>query len=376
MKVASIVGARPNFIKLAAVNDVFRECFEHIIIHTGQHYDFEMSKIFFDQLKIPEPNYYLDVGSGSSVYQIGEIIKRSEEILQQEKPDLVIVYGDTNSTLAGALAAIKVGLKVAHIEAGLRIFDLNMPEEVNRRIVDHISSLLFAPTPTALKNLLYENVIGRIHLTGDVHVDVLKNWIKIAKSKSRILEKIGVKNEEYVVATIHRVENVEEIEKLKKIFTLFLEISKYNKIIFPVHPRTKKKIQENGLDALLNNTNNIILTEPLGYLDFLNLLVNCNKVLTDSGGVQREAYLLNKPVIVFRKSTEWMELVEIGWVYLLDLNKIGDYRYVAKSIFEFKPNKSIRGLLGNGKASKKIANIIMEYLREIKLNESYQHLSI
>jgi UDP-N-acetylglucosamine 2-epimerase (non-hydrolysing) len=357
MKLLSIVGARPNYIKLAAVYDVFSRSFEHIIVDTGQHYDYEMNRIFFDQLSIPEPNYFLGVGSGSHCYQIGEILKNAEEILLNEKPDIVVVYGDTNSALGGALAAIKSGFRVAHVEAGLRSFDLCMPEEMNRRIIDHISYILFAPTRGSVENLLRENVIGKIFLTGDVHVDILLKWLETAETKSTILEKLNLDSGDYIVVTIHRVENVENVDRLTRIIELINGISKLYKVVFPIHPRTGKKLMDTGLLEKID-VENVILTEPLGYLDFLKLLKYSDRVITDSGGVQREAYLLKKPTIVLRKTTEWIELVKAGWIKLYD----PDIKIPLEEILSFKPSPHYENILGDGNASEKIAKILLSEL--------------
>jgi UDP-N-acetylglucosamine 2-epimerase (non-hydrolysing) len=354
-KIVSIVGARPNYIKLAAVHDVFSRFFEHIIIDTGQHYDYVMNKIFFDQLEIPSPHYFLDIGSGSHGYQVGEIIKRVEEVLLREKPDLVVVYGDTNSALGGAVAAAKAGFKTAHVEAGLRSFDMSMPEEINRRIIDQISSLLFAPTENACRNLLRESVPGRIFLTGDVHVRILRKWMLIAEKISDILTGLGIKPNSYIVVTAHRVENVDYAHRLSKLVHLIREIAEYETVVFPVHPRTRRSLVGTKLDQLVMHSN-VILTEPLGYVDFIKLLKHCHMVLTDSGGVQREAYLTRKPIIILRRNTEWVELVETGWAKLLDLEQ----RVDAKSILEWKPENYVEGLLGDERAPERIAEIIKE----------------
>jgi len=357
MKILSIVGARPNYVKLAAVYEVFNRLFEHIVIDTGQHYDYEMNRIFFDQLSIPEPNYFLGVGSGSHGYQVGEILIRAEEILLKEKPDIVIVYGDTNSALGGALAAIKSGFRVAHVEAGLRSFDLYMPEEVNRRVIDHISYMLFAPTQGAVENLLRENVTGKIFLTGDVHVDILLKWLEIAETKSTILERLNLNSGSYIVATIHRVENVENMDRLSRIVELINYIGRFCKVIFPVHPRTKRKMIDTSLLKKID-VSDVLLTEPLGYLDFLKLLRHSDRVITDSGGVQREAYLLKKPTIVLRKTTEWVELVKTGWIKLCD----PDTKMVPEEILSFKPGSYPENILGDGNASEKIAKTLLNEL--------------
>ena len=238
MKIASVVGARPNFIKLAPVSKELRKEFDEVIIHTGQHYDYEMDKVFFDELGIPEPDYHLGVGSGSHGYQTGEMLMRVEEVLTKEKPDMVLVFGDTNSTLAGALAAVKLHIKVAHVEAGLRSYDKKMPEEINRVLTDHCSDLLFCPTETGVKNLKNEGFAKGIYLTGDVMVDALQEKnIKIAEKKSKILDELNLKPEEYYLATVHRVENTDDFSRLKSIVDAFCEIKH---IIFPCHPRTEK----------------------------------------------------------------------------------------------------------------------------------------
>lgn len=359
MKILSVVGARPNFIKLAAVASLFKERFQHVIVHTGQHYDYEMSKIFFDQLSIPEPDYHLGVGNGSHAYQTGEMMKRTENVLMKERPALVVVYGDTNSTLAGALASVKAGFKVAHVEAGLRSFELEMPEEINRRVVDQISHLLFAPTQVAIENLKKESVMGKVFLTGDVHADMLFKWMDVAKRSSVAFERLPLNKGEYIVVTIHRIENVENPYRLKNILTSLKKLSEHYKIVFPVHPRTNIRIAELGLRYLIEDPN-IILTKPLGYIDFIKLVASSNKVLTDSGGVQREAYLLRKPVIVLRDRTEWVELVEKGWVLLL--NPVHDINI--NFILDFNPSNYPEGLLGDGRASERIARIVEIFLEE------------
>jgi len=353
MKVVSVVGARPNFIKLASLNPLLEEGFEHIIVHTGQHYDYELSRIFFENLEIPEPDHYLGVGSGSHGYQVGEMVKRVEEVLVEEKPSLVLVYGDTNSTLAGALAAVKAGFKVAHVEAGLRSYDMRMPEEVNRRVVDHISHLLFAPTPTAISNLKAEAVLGEAFLTGDVHVDILRRWLKVAES-SRILSRLGLKEKDYTVVTVHRAENVDDSTRLASIVEGLTSLRK--QLVFPVHPRTRKALMRYGLYGKISSSN-VILTEPLGYLDFIKLLKYAELAVTDSGGVQREAFLLGVPCLVLRDRTEWIELVESGWVKL-----VPDPLRLSSLVRSFEKPKARLPLLGNGRAAERIVQIIREKL--------------
>ncbi len=353
-KIVSVVGARPNFIKLASVNDILSKKFEHIVIHTGQHYDYELSKVFFEHLNIQEPDYYLGVGSGSYGYQIGEMIKRLEKVLIKEKPDIVLVYGDTNSALGGALAAVEARLKVAHVEAGLRSYDPNMIEEINRKITDHVSYLLFAPTRNAIENLKKENVYGKIFLTGDVHVDVLKRWLSTIERKSDILARLGLENKNYLVATVHRAENTDDPARLLNIVKALTKIECM--IVLPLHPRTRSALKKFGFYKLLSSSKNIKIIKPLGYIDFIKLVKHSYKVITDSGGVQREAYLLRVPSIVLRDRTEWIELVEYGWVKLVDANP----EKVVDAVKNFEPDHYVTGLLGNGKAGEKIIDIIKD----------------
>ncbi len=357
LKIVSIVGARPNFVKLAGVYGYFKKYFDHIVIHTGQHYDYELSKVFFKDLDIPEPDYYLGVGSGSHGYQVGEGIKRIEEALLREKPDLVVVYGDTNSTLAGALAAVKAGFPVAHVESGLRSFDLSMPEEVNRRVTDHISQLLFAPTDNAVVNLLKENVMGEIYLTGDIHVDVLYKWTKIAEGESSILEELGLQPNNYITVTVHRAENTDNPARLGRIIKLLVEASRITRIVFPIHPRTRKALTRYGLLGKLREAENILIIKPLGYIDFIKLLKYSKIVITDSGGVQRESYLLGKPCLVLRDRTEWVELVKAGWVKLVDVDIDVALIYI-KSLDALTRVKT-ENLLGDGKTGERITRILL-----------------
>jgi len=350
-KIASIVGARPNFIKCAPLSREIRKEFNEVIIHTGQHYDYEMNKVFFEELNIPEPDYHLDVGSGSHGYQTGEMIKRIEEVLLKEEPDLVLVYGDTNSTIAGALAASKLHITVAHIESGLRSYDKSMPEEINRILTDHCSDILFCPTETSADNLKREGVMNGVHLTGDVMVDALKENIKIAEKKERILDEIDLKSKEYYLATIHRAENTDDFERLENIVDAFCEIGN---LVFPCHPRTEKSLKGFGLwDRLVENTRVI---RPVGYLDMLVLEKNAMKILTDSGGVQKEAYIFKIPCITLRDNTEWVETVEDGWNVLVG----ADEEKIVREVNEFEPGTKQRNVFGEGDASWRISKIVGE----------------
>ena len=347
MKIATVVGVRPQFIKMAPVSKELRKHFDEIVIHTGQHYDYEMNKVFFDELNIPEPDYHLGVGSGSHGYQTGEMLKRIEEVLMEEKPDFVSTYGDTNSTLAGALAGAKLHIKVGHVEAGMRSFDKSMPEEINRVLVDHCSDLLFCSTKTAVENLRREGITDGVYLTGDVMVDSLLYNKEIAECKSAILNDLDLKSIEYLVATVHRASNTDNKENLKNMVDAFLEVDKT--IIFPMHPRTEKFLKEYGLYDKLKES--VKLIKPLGYLDFLKLMNHAKKIITDSGGIQKEAYILKVPCITLRENTEWVETVEDGWNVLAGANK----KRIIKMVTNFEPLfKTHKDRFGSGNASREI----------------------
>lgn len=354
MKIASVVGARPNFIKLAPLFKALSNEFEQLIIHTGQHYDYEMDKIFFDELKMPDPDYHLGVGSGTHGYQVGEIVKKTEEVLLKEKPVLVIVYGDTNSTLGGALASSKLGIRTAHVEAGLRCYDRKMPEEINRILTDHSSDILFCPTRLAVRNLKKEGITRNVFKVGDVMVDSIKENLKIAEKKSDILFKLNLKPKSYILATLHRAENTDILERLTGIIQAFEKIPN---LVFVCHPRTRKILEKNGFLSKLSER--ILITPPVGYFDMLILEKNAEKILTDSGGVQKEAYLLNIPCITLRKRTEWIETVEAGWNILAGT----DRNLILESVKNFQPKSKWRNIFQVG-ASKKILQILKNYLSE------------
>ncbi|MFW9882446.1 MAG: non-hydrolyzing UDP-N-acetylglucosamine 2-epimerase [Candidatus Thorarchaeota archaeon] len=351
MKIVSIVGARPQFIKAAPVSKQIRKKHQEILLHTGQHYDKELSKIFFDDLKIPKPDYNLGIGSDSHAKQIGKMLIEIEKVLLKEKPDFVLVYGDTNSTLAGAISAAKLQIHVAHVEAGLRSFDRRMPEELNRVMTDHISNILFCPTETAIKNLKKEGIVKGVFNIGDVMVDVLLNNLRLA-ARSKILTKLGLKKDQYLVATIHRPSNTDNKDNLKNIVEAFIGSEK--KIIFPVHFRTQKYLRKFKLLIKLNRSKNVKAIDPIGYYDFLWLMNNSKKILTDSGGIQKEAYILAKPCITLRENTEWVETIEEGWNVLVYTNK----KKILKAILDFNPIKPPKKLYGDGKASVEIVKIL------------------
>ncbi len=349
MIVASVVGARPNFVKLAPVSRELRKRLDEVIIHTGQHYDYEMDRIFFDDMGIPSPNYHLGIGSGSHGFQTGEMLKKVEEVLIREKPDVVLVFGDTNSTLAGALAAAKLHIKVAHIEAGLRSYDRSMPEEINRVLVDHCSDLLLCPTETAVENLREEGIVKNVYLTGDVMVDAQRDCAKIAEIRSHILEDLKLKSKGYYLATIHRASNTDDPERLKAIIEALEELGD---VVFPCHPRAEKYLRRFGLWEDLNRKVRVI--KPVGYLDMISLEKSAKKIITDSGGVQKEAYLLNVPCITLREETEWVETVEDGWNVLACRDK----DEIVRLARDFVPSQERRDVFGKGDASAKSAELI------------------
>jgi len=350
MKIASIVGARPNFIKLAPVDkEMQKRGLDHIIIHTGQHYNYEMDRVFFEDMGIPSPEYHLGIGSGSHGFQTGEMLKKVEEALTAEKPDAVIVYGDTNSTLAGALAAVKMHIKCAHIEAGLRSYDRDMPEEVNRVLVDHCSDLLLCPTETAVDNLKKEGITENVYLTGDVMVDAQRDCERIAEEKSQILKRLGLKEKEYFLATIHRASNTDEKNNLAAIAEALQAL---DDVVFPCHPRTEKYLKDFGLWQGLSARINVI--KPVGYLDMLLLEKNAKKIITDSGGVQKEAYLLGVPCITLRDETEWVETVDDGWNILVGPNR----EEIIDAARCFEPDHERQDVFGKGDASVRIVELV------------------
>jgi len=353
MKIITVVGARPQFIKAAPVSKELRKYFNEILIHTGQHYDDNMSKIFFEELGIPKPDYNLNIGSGNHGKMTGEMLGKLEEIYLKEKPDCILVYGDTNSTLAGALAASKLLIPVIHVEAGLRSFNKSMPEEQNRILTDHISKLLLVPTKDAEKNLEKEGIKNGVHNIGDVMYDAVLMFKEKSKIKEKLLEKIGVKKNEYILATIHRAENTNNIERLKNIIEALNESSAT--IVLPLHPRTKKFIEEYGL----NFAEDIKVIEPVGYLEMLMLEGNSQKIVTDSGGVQKEAYFMSKPCITMRDETEWVETVDVGWNVVVGTDKAK----ILESIKNFNPKNEQPYIFGDGKASEKIVELIKKYIK-------------
>jgi UDP-GlcNAc3NAcA epimerase len=352
MKIASIVGARPQFIKCASVSRELRKEHEEVLIHTGQHYDHGMSEVFFEELAIPKPDYNLNIGSGAHGHQTGAMLGAIEDVLQQENPDLVLVYGDTNSTLAGALAAAKLHVPVAHVEAGLRSFDRRMPEEINRVLTDHCSDLLFCPTETAARNLAVEGVTEGVFLVVDVMCDAMNHNRAVAEERSRVLEEVGVQPGGYLVVTVHRPSNTDSRENMAAIFGALGEAER--PVVFPVHPRTRKYLGEYGL--LERMPENVQVVEPLGYLDMLRLMAHAEKILTDSGGVQKEAYMLGVPCITLRENTEWVETVEAGWNVLVGAER----ESIIDAIRHFSPESQQKEIFGSGNASALIWEILTQ----------------
>lgn len=356
MKIISIIGARPQFLKEAALSKALKKHHQEIIVNTGQHYDYQMSKVFFGELHIAKPDYDLGVGSSTHGKQTALMIEKLEPILTKEKPDLVIVAGDTNTTLAGAICASKLGIPLAHIEAGMRSFDRSMPEEINRVITDHVSNLHFCSTKTAVLNLRNEGITKGVHHVGDVMIDALKENISIAERRSTILRKLNLTPKQYLLATIHRAGNTDSKENLKRIISAFLQSKEL--IVFPIHPRTEKYLRLHGLEKSIKNTN-IILTGPLGYMDMIVLEKNAKKILTDSGGIQKEAYFFKVPCITLRDSTEWVETVEDGWNMLTGANT----QAILKAIRSFNPRGRQTENYKNGKASENIVRVINRSFR-------------
>lgn len=321
IKILTVIGARPQFVKAAVVSRQIsrHENMREILVHTGQHYDKHMSELFFSQLDIPEPDYNLEIGSGPHGAQTGRMLEKLEQVMLEHKPHCVLIYGDTNSTIAGALAAVKLHIPVVHVEAGMRSFNRQMPEEVNRVASDHISNVLITSTPTATKNLENEGISpDKIFQTGDVMFDAARFYAQKALKESSILNTLGLAESGFALATVHRAANTDNPDTLGEIFEGLCRISTHKKVVFPVHPRTLKQLKAAGIlsqDIALNHTgkNGIMLCNPLGYLDMVMLEKNCCAVITDSGGVQKEAYFHHKPCLTIREQTEWTELVEGGW---------------------------------------------------------------
>lgn len=376
MKIVTVIGARPQIIKAAALSRAIKEHFEkevkEVIVHTGQHYDGNMSQVFFDELGIPAPNYNLGVGSASHGVQTAKMIEGIEEILLKEKPDYIVLYGDTNSTLAGAVAASKIHVPIVHIEAGLRSFNKSMPEEINRICCDHCSTLLFSPTATGYKNLVNEgfNPDNKRRFTidnpgiyhcGDVMYDNSKHFANIADKKSQILDKEGLRGVDYVLCTIHRDNNTDQPERLNAIFKALLKISESKTVVLPLHPRTSKLLNvnlEKSLFEKITNNPNIKILPPASFLDMIVLERHAQMVVTDSGGVQKEAFFFQKPCLILRTETEWKEIVECGAAVITD----ADEERIIKSFNNYmeNPPHKFPEIFGDGKAAEFICKEMLE----------------
>jgi len=357
MKIAIVLGTRPEIIKMSPiVRELEKKGIDFFILHTGQHYSYNMDRIFFEQLELPQPRYNLKVGSGTHAEETGKMMIGIEKVLVEEKPGIVLVEGDTNTVLAGALASVKIGVPVGHVEAGLRSFDESMPEEINRKIVDHISNLLFAPTEKAKGNLLKEGIDEeKIFVTGNTIVDAVYQNLKLVSKNhgKRILDSLGIKEGNYFLVTVHRQENVDEPRRFKNIISGLKLLEKYYNmpIIYPIHPRARKKMKEYNLDH-----ESIILTEPLDYLSFLALESKAKLILTDSGGVQEEACILKVPCVTLRDNTERPETLEVGANIIAGTEP---KRILEKVISMIESKRNWPNPFGDGKASQRIIRILL-----------------
>ena len=367
MKIVTIIGARPQFIKASPVSRAIQKFnqkasgaqIQESIVHTGQHYDHNMSKIFFDELKIPEPHYNLGVGSGHHGQMTATMLKKIEKVLINELPDIVLVYGDTNSTLAGALAASKLYIPVAHVEAGLRSYNRQMPEEINRVLTDHVSSLLFCPTDTAVNNLQKEGIAEGVFNVGDVMFDSFLFNKKLALQKSSIVSELGVKPMGYCLATVHREENTTNEERLAGIFEAFNRLANPDcPFIIPLHPRTVNALNELGGQNLYGP--HVRILEPVSYMDMVSLESNARVILTDSGGIQKEAYFARVPCVTLRDETEWVETVEAGW------NVLGGTKpeRITQCVHRASPGSNTLAY-GGGRAADRIIRIICDHTTQI-----------
>lgn len=345
-----IVGARPQFIKLAPLTLRLPDNLDFKILHTGQHYDYNMSDQFFEDLHIPTPHFNLGIGSSTHGKQTGEMLTAIEKVLLEESFNLVVVFGDTNSTIAGALAAAKLSIPIIHIEAGLRSFNRTMPEEINRVVTDHTSDYLFAPTQIAMDNLKTEGLENKSIFTGDIMVDSLKDNLNLSSPKKRLFENLDMGVKDFFLLTLHRPYNVDDPEKLSTILDKLSHID--NPILFPAHPRTQQIIQKNDLIP----DSHIKIIDPLGYLDFITLEATANKIITDSGGIQKEAYILKTPCLTLRPETEWIETVKSGWNILLDVEN-PDF---LESILSFSPPGEHRNIFGEN-----VADYMVEMINKI-----------
>jgi UDP-GlcNAc3NAcA epimerase len=354
--VATVVGNRPQFVKAAAVSRKLREAHEELLIHTGQHHDNELSRVFFEELDIPAPDRQLNVHGGTNSAQTAWMIEALEPQLRDAQPQLVLVYGDTNSTLAGALVGAQLHVPVAHVEAGMRSFDRAMPEELNRVLADHASELLFCSTQTAVDNLAAEGITHGVHLVGDVMADVALAFLPLAEERSQALAELELEPGDYLLTTVHRAGNVDIPERLERVVELVEQLPQ--PVVFPLHPRTRKRLRENGLSKRLAAAARV--TAPLGYLDFLKLARHARAVVTDSGGVQKEAYLVGTRCITLRDRTEWVETVELGWNTLVDLDADAALAALDRAAPAHHPE-----LYGGGHAAERICDLLSRQVPDL-----------
>lgn len=401
MKVVSVVGARPQFVKAAVVSRAIQASADvsEVLVHTGQHYDDNMSRVFFDELQIPQPAYNLGIGSGSHGAQTGRMLESLERVLVEERPDMVLVYGDTNSTLAGALAAVKLHIPVAHVEAGLRSFNRRMPEEINRVLTDHAADVLFAPTQEAVNNLRREGIRdGQVFLVGDVMYDAALFYAELARKKSRVLERLGLTSKGYVLATVHRAENTDDPEKLASILQGLAQVARTLPVVLPLHPRTRAVLGIGGNGGVSGGVSGrgsggertpdkasdqatghatdqatdeatdpaiaalaaLTVIEPVGYLDMLQLESNAKVIATDSGGVQKEAFFFRIPCVTLRTETEWVETVDLGWNVLVRELSPAE---VSRAILESTEREGRPGdPYGDGHAAQRIAEVVAGWI--------------
>ena len=356
MRIVTVIGNRPQFVKAAAVSQRVRDRgHEEHIVHTGQHYDDELSRVFFDELDIPAPDRQLGVGSASLAAQTGRMLEAIEPVLAELRPDAVLVYGDTNSTLAGALAAAQAHVAVAHVEAGMRSFDRDMPEELNRVLTDHASDILLCSTDTAVENLRREGVEREVHLVGDVMADVALAMAPRARERSEALAEHGVEPGAYLLVTAHRAGNVDDPERLRRLVDILTALPL--PAVFPVHPRTRSRLEAAGELDRLAASEGLQLTPPLGYLDLLALAADARAILTDSGGLQKEAYLLGVPCVTLRDTTEWVETLDAGWNVLVDLDRAAALAALERPT----PSGPQPELYGGGRAGERICDVLDSY---------------
>jgi UDP-GlcNAc3NAcA epimerase len=351
VRALTVIGNRPQFIKASAVSSRLRARGEEVTVHTGQHYDPELSQVFFDELELPPPEHLLGIGGGTNTSQTARMLAALEPLIVDILPDVVLVYGDTNSTLAGALAGMQAGVPVAHVEAGMRSFDRAMPEEVNRVLTDHLAALLLCSSQTAVDNLRRESVAGAIELVGDVMVDVALLLQPAARARTEALSACGVSPGEFLLATAHRAGNVDDPERLRALVELLLALPWPT--VLPLHPRTRSRLVAASLLGELEGASHVRLAPPLGYLDFTALLCHARAVVTDSGGVQKEAYLAGIPCVTLRDTTEWVETVQTGWNVLVDLDSAA-----ACAALERTPPAERPELYGDGRAGERVADAV------------------